>query len=131
MSRILIGLRNRVYADYIGYCLKMQGQEVEVVDDGIDIVNLLFSKDWNIAVIGIHLSYYNGLEILERYNKYFHEMTMKALDDPPARLRIFIASSVYDRMSILQAKKLGAENYFVMPQDTDVFLNDILKKDSL
>lgn len=131
MTKILIGLRNRVYADYIGYCLRMQGQEVKVVDDGIDIVNMLFSKDWNIAIIGIHLSYYNGLEILEKYNKYYHEMIMKAQAEPPAKLRIFIASSVYDGTSIQQAKKLGAEDYFVMPQDTDEFLNHILKKDSL
>jgi hypothetical protein len=40
--KILIGFRNCVYADYIGYCLSMKGHEVKVVDSGMDIVHLLF-----------------------------------------------------------------------------------------
>ena len=131
MSKILIGLRNRVYADYEGYCLRMQGQEVEVVDDGIDIIHLLFTRNWNIAIIGIHLGYYNGLEILQKYRRHYHEMVKDTNGEAPAKLKIFIASSVYDKLSIQQARSLGAKDYFVMPQDTDEFLNQVLKKSSL
>jgi CheY-like chemotaxis protein len=124
--KILIGLRNHVYADYIGYHLRSLGHEVKVVDDGKDIVNLLFSQDWNIVIIGIHVSYYNGLEILDRYQKYCHERLKVQVDFLKAK--IYIASSVYDQLSIQQAKTLGAVDYFVMPQDTDEVLNQILKK---
>lgn len=129
--KILIGFRNHVYADYIGYCLRTSGHEVTVVDGGMDIVHLLFTQEWDIAMIGIHVNYYNGLEILDKYRKYYHEIQMKAPGKVLPKTQIYIASGFYDRGSMQQAKDLGAADYFVVPQDTDDFLNRILKKDSL
>ncbi len=131
MAKILIGLRNQVYADYIGYCLRMQGQDVKVVAGGMDIVHLLFSQNWDIAIIGIHVSYYNGLEILDKYRKYCHEMVKEAQGEVPVKTKIYIVSGFYDRVSLQQAKNLGAADCFVVPQDTDTFLNQVLKKESL
>ncbi len=53
MAKILIGLRNQVYADYIAYCLSSFGYEVKVVDSGINILHLLFDEFWDIAIIGV------------------------------------------------------------------------------
>lgn len=129
--KILIGFRNCVYADYIGYCLSMKGHEVKVVDSGMDIVHLLFFQNWDIAIIGAHVSYYNGLEILDKYRKYYHEKEMKARGNIAPKTRIYIANSFYDKESLRQAKNLGAVDYFVVPQDTDEFLNQVLKESSL
>lgn len=126
IMNILIGLRNNVYADYLGYNLRLLGHEVKVVEDGIDIVDLLFSKDWDVVIVGILVSYYNGLEILERYRKYSDERLKEQSDFVKAK--IFICSSFYDKVSMLQAKSLGAADYFVVPLDTEELLNNILKK---
>jgi Response regulator containing a CheY-like receiver domain and a GGDEF domain len=126
IMNILIGLRNNVYADYLGYNLRLLGHDVNVVEDGLDIVDLLFSKDWDIVIVGILVSYYNGLEILERYQKYCDE---KLKDQSNfVKAKIFIVSSFYDQVSMQQAKSLGAIDYFVVPLDTDELLNNILKK---
>ena len=124
--RILIGLRNHIYADYIGYNLRLLGHEVIVVEGGSDIISLLFNQNWDIVIVGILVNYYNGLEILEKYQEYYHERLKKQSDF--VRAKIFIASSFYDKISMQQAMSLGAADYFVMPQDTDEFLNNILKK---
>lgn len=126
IMNILIGLRNNVYADYLGYNLRLLGHDVNVVEDGLDIVDLLFSKDWDIVIVGILVSYYNGLEILERYQKYFDEKLKEQSNFVKAK--IFIVSSFYDQVSMQQAKSLGATDYFVVPQDTEELLNNILKK---
>lgn len=126
IMNILIGLRNNVYADYLGYNLRLLGHDVNVVEDGLDIVDLLFSKDWDIVIVGILVSYYNGLEILERYQKYFDEKLKEQSNFVKAK--IFIVSSFYDQVSMQQAKSLGAIDYFVVPLDTDELLNNILKK---
>lgn len=129
MMKILIGLRNHVYADYIGYNLRLLGHDVKVVESGIDIIDLLFIQDWDIVIVGIHVSYYNGLEILDKYQKYCHDR--QTVQENFVKAKIFIASSFYDKQSIQQAKTLGAVDYFVMPQDTAEILNQILKKESL
>lgn len=129
--KILIGLRNRVYADYIGYCLRECGHEVRVVDGGMDIVHLLCSQKWDIAIIGTYVNYYNGLEILDKYRKYYYEITAKAQGETIPKTRIYIVNNFYDQMSSQQAKHLGAAGYFIVPQDTDIFLNQVLKKESL
>lgn len=126
IMNILIGLRNNVYADYLGYNLRLLGHDVNVVEDGLDIVDLLFSKDWDIVIVGILVSYYNGLEILERYQKYFDEKLKEQSNFVKAK--IFIVSSFYDQVSMQQAKSLGATDYFVVSQDTEELLNNILKK---
>ena len=124
--RILIGLRNHIYADYVGYNLRLLGHEVIVVEGGSDIISLLFNQNWDIVIVGILVNYYNGLEILEKYQEYYHERLKKQSDF--IRAKIFIASSFYDKISMQQAMSLGAADYFVMPQDTDEFLNNILNK---
>lgn len=126
IMNILIGLRNNVYADYLGYNLRLLGHDVKVLEDGIDIVDLLFSKDWDIVIVGILVSYYNGLEILERYQKYSDEKLKEQSNFVKAKF--FIGSSFYDQVSMQQAKSLGATDYFVVPLDTDELLNNILKK---
>lgn len=124
--RILIGLRNHIYADYIGYNLRLLGHEVIVVEGGSDIISLLFNQNWDVVIVGILVNYYNGLEILEKYQEYYHERLKKQSDF--VRAKIFIASSFYDKISMQKAMSLGAADYFVMPQDTDEFLNNILNK---
>ena len=126
IMNILIGLRNTVYADYLGYNLRLLGHEVKVVENGLDIIELLFSKDWDIVIVGILVSYYNGLEILERYRKYCDEKLKEQSDFVKAK--VFIGSSFYNQVSMQQAKSLGATDYFVVPQDTEELLNNILKK---
>lgn len=123
---MLIGLRNRVYANYIGYNLRLLGHEVMVVEGGSDIINLLFNQNWDVVIVGILVNYYNGLEILQKYQEYYHERLKKQNDF--VRAKIFIASSFYDKISMQQAMSLGAADYFVVPQDTEEFLNNILKK---
>ena len=126
IMNILIGLRNTVYADYLGYNLRLLGHDVKVVENGLDITDLLFSKDWDIVIVGILVSYYNGLEILERYRKYCDEKLKEQSDFVKAK--VFIGSSFYNQVSMQQAKSLGATDYFVVPQDTEELLNNILKK---
>ena len=124
--KLLVGLRNHVYADFIAYNLRLLGCNAKVVEDGIGIVDLLFGQDWDIVIIGIHIGYYNGLEILNKYQKYSQER-LETQDDF-VKAKIFIASSFYDKLSMQQAKTLGVADYFVMPQDTDELLYQILKK---
>lgn len=123
--KFLIGLRNHVYADYLAYNLRLLGHDVIVVVAGSDIINLLFKQKWDVVIIGILVNYYNGLEILEKYQKYYQERGENQSDF--ARAKIYIASSFYDKISREQAMSLGAADYFVMPQDTDELLNNILK----
>lgn len=126
IMKFLIGLRNNVYADYIGYNLRLLGHDVMVVEGGSDILDMLFRQNWDVVIVGILVNYYNGLEILDKYQKYCHERLK--VEDDFVRAKIFIASSFFDKISMQQAMSLGAADYFVMPQDTDELLNNILKK---
>ena len=127
--KLLVGLRNHVYADFIAYNLRLLGHDVKVVKDGLEIVNTLFAQKWDGAIIGIHVDYYNGLEILDKYQQYCLEKQKKQEDFVKAK--IIIGSSFYDKLSLEQTMNLGAIDYFVVPMNTNDLLNKIQKIESL
>lgn len=129
IMKILIILHNRVYADYIGYRLKRQGHEVRMVNKKIEIIPLLLHQYWDIAIIGISVGYYNGLEILDLYNRHYDEYARKSEKEIPKKTKIYILSTIQDKRCMTNAKLLGAAGYFRVPQNTNVFLDHIIKND--
>lgn len=125
--KVLIMLRNRVYADYIGYHMTKVANEVKVVDKSQEVIPLLLNQHWDIAIIGISVGYYNSLEILDLYNKHYEEYAKMSEKEIPKKTRIYILSTVQDKKCMTNAMLLGAAGYFKVPQNTNEFLDHIIK----
>lgn len=127
--KVLIMLRNRVYADYIGYHIKKIANEVTIVDKSQEVIPLLLHQHWDIAIIGISSGYYNGLEILDLYNKHCEEYSKMSKEEMPKKTKIYILSTVQDKKCMTNAMLLGAAGYFKVPQKTSELLDHIIRND--
>jgi len=126
--RILIMLRNRVYADYIGYHMKKLANEVKIVNKGQEVLPLLVSQHWDIAILGVS-SFYNSLEILDLYNKHYKEKAQISGEEIPKKTKIYILSTFQDKGYMTNAILLGAAGYFRIPQKTNEFIDHIIRND--
>lgn len=114
---ILIAMQNTIYAEYIAKHLLHRNHQVTVCADGKEALEALGNQAWQLVILGITLDYYNGFEVIDRFNK----MDEAASYSP----HIMIISMTKNPKTVKIAEQLGVCNYLQLPVDTKFLLQKI------
>ena len=94
--------------------LTSSGYEVTVALDGNQAVEILDKEEFNLILMDIHLPYKSGLELISYIRK-----------DLKRNTTIIVLSAITDDSTLMQALKLGADNYETKPYDPVMLIENI------
>lgn len=88
----------------IQHKLKSEGYEVDAVADGNKAIEMINQTDYDIVITDILMPFVGGFELI---NKIRNELYLK--------MPIIVLSSLSNEDSIIEAFKLGADDYITKP----------------
>jgi two-component system, OmpR family, response regulator VicR len=88
----------------IQHKLKSEGYEVDAVADGIKACEMIAQADYDLVMTDILMPFVGGFELI---NKIRNELNLK--------MPIIVLSSLSNEDSIIEAFKLGADDYITKP----------------
>jgi DNA-binding response OmpR family regulator len=87
--------------------LLREGYDVDVANDGKDALQILIDNKYNydLVITDIMMPYTNGFEIISKIRNY----------NSPKKVPIIVISSIGNEDAILEAFKLGADDFLKKP----------------
>lgn len=111
--KVLICEDNKLAMRAITVVLEKEGFEAFPANDGNEAITLLKDRDFDLAIIDIHLPYHSGLELVRYLRTDLQKQT-------PA----LIVTAFSDPQMQRQANELGVNGYITKPFNPD----DLIKK---
>ncbi len=105
MASILLVEDDHIMLTAIQNYLRKDGFQIVAAKDGKEALEKLHEANYDIVISDLMMPYTNGLEIISRIRN----------DETKNRTGIIIVSSVGNEESILEAFKLGADDYLKKP----------------
>ena len=90
--------------------LDAEGYRLETARDGVEAINLLQTKNYDLALLDIHMPRVDGIEVLKYVKDHFLDMPVVML------------SGVTDLKIAVECMKNGATNYLAKPYSTEELL---------
>jgi len=107
-KRILIVDDEDIFLDQLSVALKSMGAEIFTAKNGVEALQRLVEKDFNIILVDLRMPRMDGLELLENIKKTY-----------PAAA-VVIISGYGDIPQVVKAMKLGAYDFLQKPFDLDL-----------
>lgn len=95
------------------------GADVEVLDDGAGVPELIAARHFDLVVIDLYMTGMNGFEVLRRVRR--PETGPLAGGPTAADVPVLVVSGEGDSASMANAKARGANDYLVKPVDLTLF----------
>ncbi len=111
-GRLLVVDDNEMNRDLLSRRLAKRGHHVTVAEDGYRALELVGENDFDVVLLDIMMPGIDGYEVLERLRK----------DHDAGELPIIMATAKDESQDIVQALKLGANDYVTKPFDFPVVL---------
>ncbi|MBX6311619.1 MAG: SpoIIE family protein phosphatase [Isosphaeraceae bacterium] len=109
-SSLLVVDDNEMSRDLLSRRLRLRGYEVAVACDGKEALALLRSRRFDLVVLDVMMPILNGFQVLEIIRK----------EHPASELPVIMATALDQSEDIIQALKLGANDYVAKPLDFPV-----------
>lgn len=93
--------------------LEPEGYQLETATDGVQAINLLQSKNYDLALIDVRMPRVDGIEVLKYIKDHF-------LDIP-----VIMLTGVNDLKVAVECMRLGAFNYLAKPYSSDELMTVI------
>ncbi|HUS94085.1 MAG TPA: response regulator [Patescibacteria group bacterium] len=100
-GRILVVDDHKTNRLKMSFAVKKEGHEVEVAENGVEALEMLFSRPFDLVLLDIVMPVMDGYEVLEK---------MKG-DSRLRDIPVLVISSVQEMDSIVKGIQMGAEDY--------------------
>lgn len=104
-GRLLVVDDNKVNRLLLGRSLEQQGHNIEMAENGLQALNLLRSKPFDLVLLDIEMPEMDGYQVLEKVTSDLN------LRDIP----IIITSALEELGSVVKCIEMGAEDYLTKP----------------
>ena len=101
---------NELNRDMLSRRLQRRGYEVATAEDGAVALEMIEQRRFDVVLLDVMMPGIDGFEVLRRVRK----------THPPTELPIIMATAKDDREDIVEALKLGANDYVTKPLDFPV-----------
>jgi DNA-binding response OmpR family regulator len=107
MNKILYIEDELLMQSIVSKILLREGYDVDVANDGKDALQILIDNKYNydLVITDIMMPYTNGFEIISKIRNY----------NSPKKVPIIVISSIGNEDAILEAFKLGADDFLKKP----------------
>jgi DNA-binding response OmpR family regulator len=107
MNKILYIEDELLMQSIVSKILLREGYDVDVANDGKDALQILIDNKYNydLVITDIMMPYTNGFEIISKIRNY----------NSPKKVPIIVISSIGNEDAILEAFKLGSDDFLKKP----------------
>jgi len=88
----------------------LEGYQLDTASDGVEAINLLQTKNYDVALLDVRMPRVDGIEVLKYVREHFID------------LPVIMVTGVSDLKTAVECMKLGATNYLTKPYSTDELL---------
>jgi phosphoserine phosphatase RsbU/P len=111
-ARLLVVDDNEDNRQTLARRLQRRGFEVGLAADGFQAIEAVGREAYDLVLLDVQMPGMSGFDVLKKLR----------VDHPPTRLPVIIATARTDREDIVEALKLGANDYVTKPLDFPVVL---------